>query len=497
MAVRERLRKLDPRALARRRPARVALPALAVRERLRGLDPRPALARRRLTSFVRPVQEFILTESASAVLLMLAAIVALVWANSPWSDRYDELLHTTLGLNLGFWQIEGDLHFWINDVAMVLFFFLIGLEIKREITIGELSNPRVMIAPIAGAVGGMLLPLGLFLLIAQGDAAREGWAIPMATDVAFALGVATLVSSRVPLGLRAMLLTFIVVDDIGTVIVVAIFFSGDIQIDQLALVGALVALMFALYRFGVHAMYVFVALGVIALAAMLDSGIHPTLLGAVLGFLTPWRTPVSLEGFVRTARQLLERFRAGDESPESPLGHDQVVDSLLSLSDLSTSAVPHVDRLEHHLHPWVAFLIVPAFALANAGVPLSGGEISAALASTVTWGVFAGLVVGKPVGLVAATWLAVVCGAVRPAGVTWRGVLAIGLVAGIGFTVALFVADLAYDHGELLRQSKVGILAAFAVAGPLGLLSFLLLPRVSQDAAGAGAKGDREAAAIS
>ena len=491
MAVRERLRKLNPRAaLARRRPQtvrgwlrerlrRLDPRAAPVRQWLRKLDPRSAGERRRLTSFVRPVQEFIQTESASAVLLMLAAAAALAWANSPWSGVYDDLLHETLGINLGFWQIEGDLHFWINDVAMVLFFFLIGLEIKREVTIGELSNPRVMIAPIAGAVGGMLLPLAIFLLIAQGDAARDGWAIPMATDVAFALGVATLVGSRVPLGLRAMLLTFIVVDDIGTVIVVAIFFSGDIQIDQLALAAGLVMLMFTLYRLGVHALFVFVALGVIALGAMLDSGVHPTLLGAVLGFLTPWRTPVSLEGFVRTARQLLERFRAGDESPESPLGHDQVVDSLLSLSDLSTSAVPHVDRLEHHLHPWVAFLIVPAFALANAGVPLSGGEISAALASTVTWGVFAGLVVGKPAGLVAATWLAVRLGAVRPAGVTWRGVLAIGLVAGIGFTIALFVADLAYDQGDLLRQSKVGILAAFAVAGPLGLLSFFLLPKVA------------------
>ncbi len=451
-----------------------------LRRALRKFDPRVGRARRRITNFVRPVQDFIQTESASAVLLMVAAVAALVWANSPWHSAYEELLDTHLGIDLAFWAVEGSLHFWVNEVAMVLFFFVIGLEIKREITIGELSDPRVMAAPVAGAVGGMLLPLGLFLLIAQGASAREGWAIPMATDVAFALGIATLFASRVPLGLRAMLLTFVIVDDIGTVVVVALFYSSDVQIDQLVLTVSLVALMLVLYRLGLRNMLVFFAAGIVAWGAILDSGVHPTTLGALLGFLTPWRPPVPLEGFVRTARQLLERFRSGDEEPESPLGHDQVVDSLLSLSDLSSNAVPHVDRLEHNLHPWVAFLVVPAFALANAGVHLDPGGLNEASTSTVTWGVLIGLVVGKPVGLFAATWIAVVLGATRPAGVTWRGVAAIALVAGIGFTVALFVADLAYVDPELLRQSKIGILAAFAVAGPLGFLAFLLLPKVTR-----------------
>ena len=422
------------------------------------------------------------TESAGAVLLMVAAVVALVWANSPWHTHYEELLDVHLGLDLAFWAVEGSLHFWVNEVAMVLFFFVIGLEIKREITIGELSDPRVMAAPVVGAIGGMLLPLGIFLLVTQGAGAeaREGWAIPMATDVAFALGIATLFAKRVPVGLRAMLLTFVIVDDIGTVLVVALFYSGDVQVDQLVLTASLVALMLVTYRFGVRSMFVFAAIGIVAWAAILDSGVHPTTLGALLGFLTPWRPPVSLDGFVRTARQLLERFRAGDEDPETPLGHDQMVDSLLSLSELSSNAVPHVDRLEHNLHPWVAYLVVPAFALANAGVYLDPAGLSDAFASSVTWGVLVGLVVGKPVGLVAATWIAVVLGAVRPAGVTWRGVAAIGLVAGIGFTVALFVGDLAYTDAELLRQSKIGILAALVIAGPLAILGFLLLPRVKQ-----------------
>ena len=456
---------------------------------VRRLDPRAGLARRRLTNFVRPVQEFVQTESASAVLLILAAAAALIWANSPWHGSYEELLATQLSFDLAFWSVEGSLHFWVNEVAMVLFFFVLGLEIKREATIGELSNPRVMAAPIAGAVGGMLLPLGLFLLIAQGAEAREGWAIPMATDVAFALGIATLFASRVPLGLRAMLLTFVIVDDIGTVLVVAVFYSSDVQLDQLVLTFSLVALMLVLYRLRVRAMIVFLALGIVAWAAILESGVHPTTLGAILGFLTPWRPPVPLDGFVRTARQLLERFRAGDEEPESPLGHDQVVDSLLSLSDLSSNAVPHVDRLEHSLHPWVAYLVVPAFALANAGVHLDPGTLTDAFTSSVTWGVIVGLVVGKPIGLVAATWIAVVLGAQRPVGVTWRGVWAIGLVAGIGFTVALFVGDLAYSDPDLLRDSKIGIIAAFAIAGPLAFLGFRLLPkaeRVDRPAAIAG-----------
>lgn len=449
---------------------------------IRRFDPRKRLPRRPLTNFVRPVQEFVQTESAGAVLLMVAAIVALVWANSPWRESYEELLAVQLGVDLAFWAVEGSLHFWVNEVGMVLFFFLIGLEVKREITIGELSDPRVMAAPVVGAIGGMLLPLGIFLLVTQGASAdaREGWAIPMATDVAFALGIATLFARRVPLGLRAMLLTFVIVDDIGTVVVVAFFYSGDVQIDQLLLTAGLVALMLAVYRLGLRKMFIFAGMGIVAWAAIHDSGVHPTTLGAVLGFLTPWRPPMPLDGFVRTARQLLERFRAGDEDPETPLGHDQVVDSLLSLSDLSSNAVPHVDRLEHHLHPWVAYLVVPAFALANAGVHLDPAGLADAFASTVTWGVIVGLVVGKPVGLVAATWLAVVLGAQRPAGVTWRGVWAIGLVAGIGFTVALFVGDLAYADPDLLRFSKIGIIAAFAIAGPLAFLGFRLLPKAEQ-----------------
>ena len=393
---------------------------------LHHLDPRRTFGRARIFMFVRPVQEFVQTESASAVLLIVAAAVALIWANSPWNHEYERLLNANISIDLAIWAVEGSLHFWINEVAMVLFFFVIGLEIKREITIGELSDPRVMAAPIAGAIGGMLLPLGLFLLIAQGPEAREGWAIPMATDVAFALGIATLFASRVPIGLRAMLLTFVIVDDIGTVFVVAVFYSSEIQILQVLLTCALVASMSVLYRLGIRSMLVFATIGLVAWGAILESGIHPTTLGAVLGFLTPWRPPVSLDGFVRTARRLLDRFSTGDKAAESQLGHDQVVDALLGLSDLSSKAVPHVDRLEHQLHPWVAFLVIPAFALANAGVHFDPQSVSAAFSSSVTWGVIIGLVVGKPVGLVLMTWVAVKLGAGRPAGVTWQGIWAIG-----------------------------------------------------------------------
>lgn len=449
-----------------------------LRHAVRRFDPREHFAQRRLLIFVRPVQEFVQTESASSVLLILAAAVALIWANSPWHLEYERLLGANLGIDLAIWSVEGTLHFWINEVAMVLFFFVIGLEIKREITIGELSNPRVVAAPVFGAIGGMLLPLALFLLIAQGSDARQGWAIPMATDVAFALGIATLFASRVPLGLRAMLLTFVIVDDIGTVLVVALFFSGEIQVFQLVLTCALVASMLILYRLGVRNMIIFGVIGIVAWGSILESGVHPTTLGAVLGFLTPWRPPIPLDGFVRTARRLLDRFSSGGRSPQSQLGHDQVVEALLGLSDLSNSAVPHVDRLEHNLHPWVAYLVIPAFALANAGVHFDPDGVSDAFTSSVTWGVIIGLVVGKPVGLLAFTWVAVQLGASRPAGVTWQGVLAIGLVAGIGFTIALFVADLAYADAELLRHSKIGILAAFAISAPFGFAAFFLLPKI-------------------
>ncbi len=450
-----------------------------IRHALRRLNPREHIAERRLILFVRPVQEFVQTESASSVLLMLAAAAALIWANSPWRDVYESLLEAELSIDLAIWAVEGSLHFWINEVAMVLFFFVIGLEIKREITIGELSDPRVMTAPVAGAIGGMLLPLALFLLITQGSEARHGWAIPMATDVAFALGIASLFASRVPLGLRAMLLTFVIVDDIGTVLVIAVFYSSDLQVFQILLTVALVAAMMLLYRVGVRSMFVFAVLGVVAWGAIVDSGVHPTTLGAVLGFLTPWRSPMPLDSFVRMAHRLLDRFSAG-RNTDNPLGHDQMVDALLSLGDLSNKAIPHVDRMEHHLHPWVAYLVIPAFALANAGVHFDAPGVSEAFSSSVTWGIIVGLVLGKPIGLVGAAWIAVRLGATLPSGVTWRGIVAIGFVAGIGFTVALFVADLAYSDAELLRHSKIGILAALLVAGPLGLLSFLMLPKTAR-----------------
>ncbi len=452
-----------------------------LRRTVQMLDPRPNVAQRRLLLFVRPVQEFIQTESASAVLLILAAAIALIWANSPWHDSYERLLEANISIDLAIWAVEGSLHFWINEVAMVLFFFVIGLEIKREITIGELSDPRVMAAPIAGAIGGMLLPLALFLVIAQDADTRHGWAIPMATDVAFALGIATLFASRVPLGLRAMLLTFVIVDDIGTVFVVAVFYSSEIQTLQVLLTVALVVSMLILYRLGARNMLIFAVIGLVAWGAILKSGIHPTTLGALLGFLTPWRPPVSLDGFVRSARRLLDRFSSGGRSPQTQLGHDQVVGALLSLSDLSSKAVPHVDRLEHQLHPWVAYLIIPAFALANAGVHFDAQGVSDAFSSSVTWAIIVGLVVGKPLGLVLFTWSAIQLGAQRPQGVTWQGIFAIGLVAGIGFTIALFVADLAYTDPTLLRNSKIGILAAFVVAGPLGYLAFQLLPLIPAD----------------
>lgn len=438
----------------------------------------PITARqRRFGRFVRPVQEYIETETAGAVVLVLAALGALVWANSPWHESYEELLETVIAVDLAFWEVDGSFHFWVNEVAMVLFFFLVGLEIKREVTIGELADPHLVAAPIAGAIGGMLFPLVLFLAITNGTEERAGWAVPMATDIAFALGVAALAGPRVPAGLKAMLLTFAIVDDIGTVVVIAIFYSTDIDVSQLVLAGALVATMWGMYRVGFRPMILFLALGVAAWAAMLESGVHPTTLGVVLGLLTPWQTPFPLGGFVATADLLLDRFRRGGTAPGTQLGHDQIVDSLLSLEGLTRDAVPHVDRLEHELHPWVAYAVVPAFALANAGVHLRTSQLEEAVTGSVMWGVLVGLVIGKPVGLMLGTWIAVRLGAALPRGVTWPGVAAMGVVAGIGFTVALFVTDLAYSDPGLLLQSKVGILAASLLAGPAGFLALRSLAR--------------------
>lgn len=388
----------------------------------------PDRRRRRLTRLRRARLErrallrFLKDESSSGILLVTAAVVALVWANSPWSDSYDDLWHATLTLGSGEHALRLSLQHWVNDGLMTIFFLVVGLEINREFTSGHLRGRRAATLPVVAALGGMAVPALLYLAVAGSTDAR-GWGIPMATDIALALGVVALVGRSLPTSLRAFLLGLAVVDDIGAIVVIAVFYSSGVDwgwlgIAVAALAGALVG-----RRFGLNLLAVYVVLGAVMWFALHEAGVHPTLAGVAMGLAAP------------TA----ERF--------------------------ARHGTPLIEHLEHRLHPWSGFVIVPVFALANSGVDLGSG-IGDAVSSRVAWGVLLGLLVGKPIGVWVLTQLAVRAHwADAPAGTSPRQLLGAGHAAGIGFTVALFIAELAFDDPELVAQAKIAILVASVASG--------------------------------
>lgn len=375
-----------------------------------------------------PLRDFLATETSGALLVVVAAVCALVWANSPWQHGYDSFWHHHLGFTAGNLRLGLDLHGWVNDALMTIFFLLVGLEIKREITFGSLASRRAALTPVIAAIGGMLVPAATYLAIA-GRTASHGWAVPMATDIALAVGVIAVVGERIPTSLRALLLGLAVVDDIGGIIVIAAVYSTGISFVWLGI--GVVAIVVAAFvrRLPVPTSPTLVVLGIVAWLCLHAAGIHPTLAGVAIGLLVP----------------------AGETTdPE----HD-------------TSMVAW---WEHVLHPWSSFMIVPVFALANSGIEISSNQLSAAVRSPVTWGVLLGLLVGKPVGVLLGTFAGVRGGvADRPEGASWWQIGGIGTTAGIGFTVALFITDLAFDDAAR-SDAKLAILGASALSAVAGLV---------------------------
>ncbi|MBM4416026.1 MAG: Na+/H+ antiporter NhaA [Chloroflexi bacterium] len=422
--------------------------------------------RRPLGRLLLPAQEFIATQAAGGVALFAGALVGLAWANSPWSERYVELFEAALVVDVGFYRAEESLRHWINDAAMAWFFLLVGLEIKRELVLGELRSLRRAALPAAAAAGGMVVPALIFVLIAPADA-RHGWGVPIATDIAFALGVAALAGSRVGDGLKVLLLAIAIFDDIGAVGVIALFYAKDVDLAPLALAVVLLCGVWAIARARVRSLAVYVAVGGLAWVAALKSGVHPTIVGVALGLITPARAHVTAGEFAGEADAMLDDLRR-PELGEAPAPGALDPEALLRLRRLSERALPPLDQLEHGLHRWVAFGVVPLFALANTGVDLRGDALGDALGSGLAWGVAVGLLLGKPLGIVVAAWLAVRAGAELPSGVRWRGVVGIGLLAGMGFTVALFVAELAFTDGAQLAAAKLGIFGASLASGLAG-----------------------------
>lgn len=414
----------------------------------------------------RPVREFLHVESSGSIVLLLAALGGLIWANSPWADSYDSFWHTEIGLDLGFVQISESLQHWVNDALMVVFFFVVGLEIKYELVSGDLRHPRTAALPVIAAVGGMVVPAGLYLLVTGGGPDSAGWGIPMATDIAFALGVLGLLGSRIPSAARLFLLTLAVVDDIGAIVVIALFYTEEVSLPWLAGAAVLLLAMVGLRMLKVWTVWAYGALGVVLWFAMLQSGVHPTLAGVAVGLLAPG---------VALLKEDVSRGYAQQALADRHLDAEE----LERLRFLLTESVPVVDRLQSRFHPVSAYLVLPVFALANAGVHLGGGALGDAVSSPVAQGIVLGLVVGKPLGIALACWLAIRTGLGRlPDGTSWVMLAGLGAVAGIGFTVSLFIAGLAFPGEEaLVAEAKVAILAASLVAAAIGVVVLLVSTR--------------------
>ena len=431
--------------------------------------------RRAALALARPIGNFLHVEASSGILLLVAAVSALIWANSPWASAYESMLHTPVSLGFGKHVFTQTVHFWINEILMVVFFFVVGLEVRRELFEGELSDPRRAALPVAAALGGMIVPAAIYLSLNAGSPAARGWALPMATDIAFAVGVLALLGRRVPAALRVLILALAIIDDIGAILVIAFFYSSGIIWEGLVAVGLGIVVVITMQRADLRNPFLYVAPGILVWGGFMHAGIHPTIAGVILGLLTPVRSWLSHEGFLKETDQALDSLRQRTTAEVDPR---QFLPDLERINMARQEVIPVVTRLEVALHPWVAFGIMPLFALANAGVSLGGIGAGSSQAIGIVLGVGLGLVVGKPLGIVAFSWVAVRLGlASLPRGVSWIGVLVVGGVAGIGFTMALFIGALAFADAAMLALAKLAILVASVVAGVTGLVvGFSLLP---------------------
>jgi NhaA family Na+:H+ antiporter len=419
--------------------------------------------------FIRPLFRFTYVESASGVVLLAAAVAALVWANSPVGASYESFWRTQIDLTIGPIDFSETLRHVVNDGLMTIFFFVVGLEIKREMVNGDLRSPKAAALPVVAALGGMVLPAVIYLVIA-GDVAgaSRGWGIPMATDIAFSVGVVALLGSRVPVGGKLFLLALAIVDDIGAISVIAVFYTDEVILGNLAATLLMLAAIWGAQRIRVRSLAFYLPMGFLAWFFLFESGVHATLAGVALGLLTPAREMYSDQEYQSRAGRILGRH---DFAIAATRGAERIDYDALELSNLARESVAPLYRIESKLHPWSSFLVVPLFALANAGVRFAGVDLLEAARHPVALGVATGLLVGKTIGISLFAWLAVRLGLGRlPHHTAWKHIVGLAAVAGIGFTVSLFVSDLAFRAHELEDLAKTGIFLGSALAGILGYL---------------------------
>lgn len=434
---------------------------------------------RQFDRILTPFEEFIHRQTTSGLLLMISAIVALAIANGPLATEYQDFIHTYISISFGEWKLKMSILHWVNDGLMVLFFFVVGLELKREFLVGDLANMRNAILPLSAAVGGMVVPALIYFAINPTGDAAVGWGIPMATDIAFAVGALALLASRVPKGLITFLVALAIVDDLGAVVVIAVFYTETIAMAPLAIAAALFGSLIMLNLAGIRNTLPYFLIAIILWYFLLLSGVHATIAG-VLGAMTiPARPKYNPEHFSAQVKDLLHRFNKSYQShpDQSAMTNTELRGIIQTLDNTMSRAQAPLQKLEHGWHLPVAFLVIPIFALANAGIPVDLASLGETLNHPVVLGVSVGLVLGKFIGITGASWLVLKLGiAVLPRNTRFTQIAGVSLLAGIGFTMSIFVASLGFsDNPELLLMAKTGILMASAVAGILGFIWLLVV----------------------
>lgn len=431
------------------------------------IPPAQAVAERLFNALER----FLHVEAVSGVVLLIAAAVALIWANSPAGESYEHFWHLPLSFGLGSLQVSQSLHFWVNDGLMTIFFLVVGLEIRREMYEGALSSIRLSALPLAAALGGVMAPAIIYVTFNTDPLVHRGWAVPTATDIAFAVGVLALLGKSIPSSIRILLLALAIIDDIAAVLIIALFYSSSLDPSGLALAAAGIVLVLAFQHLGFASAVAYIIPGFVLWAGFLQIGIHPALAGVILGLMTPVVPARRREHPVAFIKRALNEFGQRVQTEESETDPRELLAPVKQLKRAQRDILPPVIRVQDALHPWVAYGIMPLFALANAGVAVGGVDFHSAASQTVMLGVLIGLVVGKPIGIFLASWIVVRLGwCALPTGATWRGVALVGLLGGIGFTMSIFIANLAFGSVELLNAAKLGVLAASGCAAVLGLI---------------------------
>lgn len=428
-----------------------------------------------------PFSRFTNTEAISGLLLIIFSVVALLWANSGFGESYEALWHTHLKIGIGDFLIDKPLHIWINDGLMALFFFYVGLEIKQEVMVGELSDLRQASLPFFAAIGGMIFPAALFFLFMNGTEGIEGWGIPMATDIAFSLGILMLLGKRVPNSMKVFLTAFAIVDDIGAVLVIAIFYSTDITWNMLYLAGGVLGLLVIIKQFNVRNATVYFLFGAVIWYLVLQSGVHPTVAGIAVALVIPTNHRIRMRTFAAESRSAIAEFMDNKSNAVKQFLAKPQLRAITEMEDYIDMVQPPLQKLEHRLHPYVSYGIMPLFALANSGVVLKEG--AEAFFTPLSLSIAAGLVLGKVLGIVSFSWISVRLGlATLPKNTRWIHLTGLGFLGGVGFTMALFISNLAFkgDAG-LINPAKLGILMGSSIAGIIGFgILYWSLPKGEQ-----------------